>query len=168
MRPFLTFFMSILLMGSLIPLPAQDDSSSEDADKPTMLVVVSDSLVGNRAYHNDLDMYLRIKSNFTKVFEKEDWPVKLEFQRWSASVPDDGLQLRIWFKSLETEIINDLVFRAWVNLYEDGEKTEDFGIIKVRTYPRPGRNPYDVMDDIVSLAAEEVAKELNKHKFDKS
>jgi hypothetical protein len=159
--------MSILLMGCLIPLNAQDDSTSTDADKPTMLVVVADSLVSTRAYHDDLDMYIRIKSNFTKVFEKEDWPVKLKFQRWSASVPDDGLQLRIWFKSLETEIINDLVFRAWVNVYEDGKKTEDFGIIKVRTYPRPGRNSHDVVNDIISLAAEEVAKELNEHKFDK-
>ena len=132
-----------------------------------MLVVVSDSLVSNRAYHNDLDMYIRIKTNFTKVFEKEDWPVELEFERWNAKIPDEGLQLRVWFKSLETEIINDLVFRAWVNVYEDGEKTDDFGIIRVRTYPRPGRNPYDVMDDIISLAAEEVAKKLNEHKFDK-
>ena len=106
MRPFLTFFMSILLMGSLIPLAAQDDSSSEDADKPTMLVVVSDSLVSNRAYHNDLDMYLRIKANFTKVFEKEDWPVKLEFQRWSASVPDGGLQLRIWFTLSDINLLS--------------------------------------------------------------
>lgn len=167
MRLFLTSFMSILLMGCLISLNAQDDSAPTDADKPTMLVVVSDSLVSTRAYHDDLDMYIRIKSNFTKVFEKEDWPVKLKFQRWSASVPDDGLQLRIWFKSLETEIINDLVFRAWVNVYEDGKKTEDFGIIKVRTYPRPGRNSHDVVNDIISLAAEEVAKELNEHKFDK-
>lgn len=168
MRLFLTSFISVLLMGSLVSLTAQDDSSAPDADKPTMLVVVSDSLVSTRAYHNDLDMYIRIKSNFTKVFEKEEWPVNLKFERWSASIPDDGLQLRVWFKSLETEIINDLVFRAWVNLYEDGEKIEDFGIIRVRTYPRPGRNPHDVMDDIVSLAAEEVAEELNKHKFDKS
>jgi len=168
MRLSLTSFLSVLLVGFLSPVVAQDDSSSEDGEKQTMLVVVSDSLVSNRAYHNDYDMYIRIRSNFTKVFEKEDWPVKLEFERWNAKIPDEGLQLRIWFKSLETEMINDLVFRAWVNVYEDGEKVEDFGIIRVRTYPRPGRNPYDVMDDIISLAAEEVAEKLNEHKFDKS
>lgn len=168
MRLSLTSFLSVLLVGFLNPVVAQDDSSSEDGEKQTMLVVVSDSLVSNRAYHNDYDMYIRIRSNFTKVFEKEDWPVKLEFERWNAKIPDEGLQLRIWFKSLETEMINDLVFRAWVNVYEDGEKVEDFGIIRVRTYPRPGRNPYDVMDDIISLAAEEVAEKLNEHKFDKS
>ena len=134
-----------------------------------MLVVVVDSLVhGFRAWNDEQEMYIRIKKNFTKVFEKEDWPVNIKFERWSANVPDDGLQLRIWFKSLEEETLNDLVFRAWVNLREDGEKTADFGIVKVRTYPRPGRNVYDTLDEIISLAAEEVAKKLNKHKFNKS
>lgn len=70
MRPFLTFFMSILLVGSLIPLAAQDNSSSADADKPTMLVVVSDSLVSNRAYHNDLDMYPPDKIQFHQSFRE--------------------------------------------------------------------------------------------------
>lgn len=167
MRFSLTSFLSILILGPFLPLSAQDAESSADSEKQTMLVVVSDSLVSNRAYHNDLDMYIRIKTNFTKVFEKEAWPVKLKFERWGANTPQDGLQLRIWFKSLETEMVNDLVFRAWVTLLEDGEKT-DFKIIKVRTYPRPGRNPYDNMDEIISLAAEEVAKKLNEHKFGKS
>ena len=134
-----------------------------------MIVVVVDSLVqGFRAWNDEEEMYQRIKKNFGKVFEKKNWPVDIKFERWSASVPDDGLQLRIWFKSLEEETLGDLVFRAWVNVREDGEKTSDFGIIKVRTYPRPGRNTYDSLDEIISLAAEEVAKKLDKHEFDKS
>ena len=152
------------IFGCVSPIVAQENAESE---KETLLVVVSDSLISHRAYHNDLDMYIRIKKNFTKAFEKEDWPVTLKFQRWSASVPEDGLQLRIWFKSLEEETFSDLVFRAWVTLLEDGVET-DFKIIKVRTYPRPGSHPQDNMDDIIFLAAEEVAKKLNEHKFDKS
>jgi len=167
MRYTLSLILSFLLLGSIIPLSADDATSGEDSDKTTMLIVVADSLISNRAYHNDLDMYIRIKKNFTKVFEKEDWPVTLKFERWSASIPEGGLQLRIWFKSLEEETFSDLVFRAWVTLLEDGEKT-DFKIIKVRTYPRPGRHPQDNMDEIISLAAEEVAKKLNEQKFDKS
>ncbi|MDA0349100.1 MAG: hypothetical protein O3C43_18825 [Verrucomicrobia bacterium] len=155
--------LTAFLFGCLSPLVAQENAESE---KVTLLVVVSDSLISHRAYHNDLDMYLRIKNNFTKAFEKEDWPVILKFERWSASIPDDGLQLRIWFKSLEEETLNDLVFRAWVTLLEDGEKT-DFKIIKARTYPRPGRHPQDNMDEVILLAAEEVAKKLNEHKFNK-
>ena len=163
----LTVILAPLMMGSVAAQSAADSASGENSDNPTMLVVVADSLVSNRAYHNDLDMYIRIRKNFTKVFEKEEWPVTLDFERWSASVPEGGLQLRIWFKSLEEETFNDLVFRAWVTLLEDGEKT-DFKIIKVRTYPRAGRAPQDNMDEIISLAAEEVAKKLNEHKFDKS
>jgi hypothetical protein len=64
------------LVSAFNPLVAQNPEAS---DKDTMLVVVSDSLIHNRAYHNDLDMYHRIKQNFTKVFEKEEWPVDLKF-----------------------------------------------------------------------------------------
>lgn len=154
--------LAILLLGFFSPVIAQDSDSSEDSEKETMLIVVADSLISFRAYHNDLDMYIRIKRNFIKVFEKQDWGINFEAERWSASTPKDGLQLRIFFKSLETEIINDLVFRAWVTLHEDGEKT-DFKIIKARTYPRPGRTPQDNMDEVIIKAAEEVAKKLNAH-----
>lgn len=161
----LSFFaLTVGLLGGLNPLFAQE---SEVTDQETMLVVVSDSLIHNRAYHNDLDMYIRIKQNFTKVFEKEEWPVGLKFERWGAGIPDDGLQLRIYFQSLESETIGDLVFRAWVTLLEDGEKT-DFKIIRVRTYPRPGRHPQDNMDEIIAKAAKEVAGKLNEYKFKKS
>jgi hypothetical protein len=163
----LSHIFPILLIGSIVPLQAASHSQAEDPDKPTMLVVVADSLISHRAYHNELDMYLQIKKNFTKVFEKEEWPVNIKFDRWSASIPSDGMQLRVWFKSLEEETIGDLVFRAWVTLLEDGKKT-DFKIISVRTYPRPGRSSYDNIDEILSLAAEEVAKKLNEQKFDKS
>ena len=152
------------LVSAFNPLVAQNPEAS---DKDSMLVVVSDSLIHNRAYHNDLDMYHRIKQNFTKVFEKEEWPVDLKFERWGAGIPDDGLQLRIYFQSLESETIGDLVLRAWVTLLEDGEKT-DFKIVMVRTYPRPGRQPQDNMDEIIAKAAVEVAKKLNEHKFKKS
>ncbi len=161
----LSFFaLVVCLLGALNPLLAQE---SEATDQETMLVVVSDSLIHNRAYHNDLDMYIRIKQNFTKVFEKEEWPVGLKFERWGAGIPDDGLQLRIYFQSLESETIGDLVFRAWVTLLEDGEKT-DFKIIRVRTYPRPGRQPQDNMDEVITKAAKEIAGKLNEHKFKKS
>jgi hypothetical protein len=165
-NPKCIFLLSLtaFLFGFLSPLVAQENEGSE---KVTLLVVVADSLISNRAYHNELDMYIRIKQKFTKAFEKEEWPVNLKFERWSASIPDDGLQLRIWFKSLEEETFGDLVFLAWVTLLEDGEKT-DFKIIKVRTYPRAGRHPQDNVDEILSLAAEEVVKKLNEFKFNKS
>ncbi|MCB1123590.1 MAG: hypothetical protein KJT03_18705, partial [Verrucomicrobiae bacterium] len=163
----LKLILPLLVMGINSTLSAESHSGAKDPDKPTMLVVVADSLVSHRAYHDDLDMYIRIKANFGKVFEKQGWPMNFDFERWSASVPDGGLQLRIWFKSLEEETIGDLVFRAWVTLLDDGQKT-DFKIIKVRTYPRPGRAVYENIDEILSLAAEEVAKKLDEHLFDKS
>ena len=146
---------------------AQDSASADTAEKETMLVVVADSLISNRAYHDEHDMYIRIRQHFTKEFEKHEWPVNLEFHRWSASIPEGGLQLRIWFKSLEEETYSDLVFRAWVTLLDDGEKT-DFKIIKVRTYPRPGRQVHDNVNEILIKAAKEVAKKLNETKFSKS
>lgn len=94
--------------------------------------------------------------------------MKTEFARWSADIPKEGLQLRIWFKSLEEETIGDLVFRAWINLREDGEQTVDFGIVKVRTYPRLGRNVHDNLDEIITKAAEEVASKLNEAQFGRS
>lgn len=157
----------LVLLAMVNTSSAESHSGAGDSDHPTMLVVVADSLISHRAYHDDLDMYIRIKTNFGKVFEKQEWPLNFDFERWSASIPDDGMQLRIWFKSLEEETIGDLVFRAWVTLLEDGKKT-DFKIIRVRTYPRPGGPVYQNIDEILSLAAEEVAKKLDKHLFDKS
>ena len=137
-----------------------------DEEKETFLVVVVDSLVqGFRAWNDPEEMYQRIKMNFGKVFEEQDWPVNLKFARWSANIPEEGLQLRIWFKSLEEETIGDLVFRAWITLRENGEDKSDFGIVKVTTYPRMGRNVHDNLDEIITKAAGEVAIKLNQAQF---
>ncbi len=146
-----------------------NDQAAKGEEKETLLVVVVDSLVqGFRAWNDPEEMYQRIKANFGKVFEEQGWPMKTEFARWSADIPKEGLQLRIWFKSLEEETIGDLVFRAWINLREDGEQTVDFGIVKVRTYPRLGRNVHDNLDEIITKAAEEVASKLNEAQFGRS
>lgn len=166
MRYLILSFITVLFLCGYSRLAGQDQPSPGTSDKETMLVVVADSLISNRAYHNAHDMYIRIKYNFTKAFEKEDWPVELKFERWSSSIPEDGLQLRVWFKSLEEETFSDLVFRAWVTLHENGEKT-DFGIVKVSTYPRAGQNTQDTLDEIVLMAGEAVAKKLNEAKFKK-
>ncbi len=158
-------YLMVLLMAAGAPAYAQEEAAAEE-EKETLLVVVVDSLVpGFRAWHDQEEMYQLIRANFGQVFEKEGWPVNIKFDRWSASIPDEGLQLRIWFKSLEEETIGDLVFRAWINLREHGEKTADFGIVKVRTYPRPGRNVHDNLDEVITMAAKEVAKKLNEVKF---
>ena len=158
------FFGALLLAAGA---PAYSETPTEEGEEEeTLLVVVVDSLVqGFRAWNDPEEMYQRIKANFGTVFEEQAWPVKVKFARWSAGIPDDGLQLRIWFKSLEEETIGDLVFRAWINLREDGEKTADFGIIKVTTYPRLGRNMHDNLDEIITKAAEEVALKVNRAHF---
>ena len=165
-------FLSALILyvfGGMQPIFSQEDIPSKEPEKEIMRVVVVDSgIQGFRAWNDEEEMYQRIKRNFIKVFNKMDWPVTIKFERWSANVPDDGLQLRVWFKSLEEETLNDLVFRAWVNLWEDGEEIADFGIIKVRTYPRLGRNNYDSLEEITSLVAEKIAKKLNEDRFEKS
>lgn len=153
----------------LYPLTAEEDLSNQETGKEVFRIVVNtdEEVQGFRAWNDEEEMYQRIKRTFTKVFEKMEWPVTLKFHRWSANIPDEGLKLRVWFKSLEEETLDDLVFRAWVNLWVDGEKVKDFGIIKVTTYPRPGRNVYDTLDEIVALAGEDIAKELNKQWFEK-
>ena len=154
----------------LQPLIAEEASTLQESEKDIFRIVVNtdEEVHGFRAWNDEEEMYQRIKRNFTKVFEKMEWPVTLKFHRWSANIPDEGLELRVWFKSLEEETLDDLVFRAWVNLWVDGEKVKDFGIIKVTTYPRPGRNTYDTLEENVALAGEDIAKKLNKQWFNKS
>ena len=159
-------FLGALLLALGAPAFAHDPTE-EGEEEATLLVVVVDSLVqGFRAWNDPEEMYQRIRENFGTVFEEQDWPVKVKFARWSANIPEDGLQLRIWFKSLEEETIGDLVFRAWVTLREDGEETADFGIVKATTYPRLGRNMHDNLDEIIAKAAEKVAKKVNQAQFD--
>ena len=162
-------FLTLLVFGWSLSVFADDTNSDEEAEKELLRVVVNtdENIQGFRSWNDEEEMYQYIKRNFTKVFKKMEWPVTLKFDRWSANIPDEGLQLRVWFKSLEEETLDDLVFRAWVNLCEDGEKVADFGIIKVRTYPRPARNTYDTLDENITLAGEAVAKKLDEHQFKK-
>ena len=146
----------------------QGNASEVDTERETMLVVVVDSLVqGFRVWNDQEEMYQYIRRNFGKVFEKEEWPVDIEFERWNVNLPEGGLQLRIWFKSLEEETFGDLVFRAWVTLHDNGEEI-DYKILSVRTYPRPGQQMNGSVNDIITKAAKDVAKKLNKDKFVKS
>ena len=96
----------------------QDSTADSDPERETMLVVVVDSLVqGFRVWNDQEEMYLYIRRNFGKVFEKEEWPVDIEFERWNANIPEGGLQLRIWFKSLEEETFGDLVLHLIINIF---------------------------------------------------
>ena len=134
------------------------------AAPPELTIVVVDSLSRGESESSTFD---RIDRMFTEVFEKQKWPVKIAVKRFGAGAPDYPMELRVFYQGIRPEAPGDLTFRAWLILTDQGKK-HDFGVIKYRSYPRPGENTSDSLDNAVRGAAEMVVPKVEPILFPKA
>jgi hypothetical protein len=93
---------------------------------PELTVTVSESL-DRRA--EGFATFGAIQSVFTRVLNERHWPVKINVVRFAANNPDQGYELRVFFRGIYHETPDQLTIRAWMTLFDHG-KEHDFGIIK--------------------------------------
>lgn len=169
---FQTTFISIaaLFIGSTLgtlaqeaqTLPANVLPAAEEAKSSSAIYIVVVDNVSPRS--SNMDMFVRIKKEFTKAFSKESWGQDVQVERFGFEVPENAQELRIFFKSLRSEQIDDLTFRAWVTYHKGGEKV-DLGVIKAKLYPRAGQDTSSSLDQVIAEAAKLTTRKLNKEVF---
>ena len=156
-----TLLLAILPFARVAP---GAESTPAAAAPPELTIVVVDSLSRGESEATAFD---RIDRMFTEVFEKQKWPVKIAVTRFGAGAPDYPMELRVFYQGIRPEAPDDLTFRAWLTLNDHGRK-HDFGIIKYRSYPRPGENRYDSLDNAVRGAAVMAAAKVEPILFPKA
>jgi hypothetical protein len=160
-RTFLSIlFLSLLTLGPALRAADTRTAPADDTRRTLMISVVEPV---ERRPSND-EFYHRVARVFPDVFERRNWPVAIQVERFGANQPDHDLELRVFLQPIREETPGDLTFRAWMSLYDNGTK-HDFGVITYRHYPRPGQNMNDVLDEVVAGGAREVTKKIEKVLF---
>jgi len=138
--------LALALVASRSPAEPAADTRK---DPGTLKIVVVEALIRGESR---IDDYVRMEQVFTDVFGERKWPLKVAVERFASNTPDDGTQLRIFYKGIYPEGPDDLVFHAWMILTVDGVK-HDFGMVNFRYIPRPSQSEDLILEHVVRGAA---------------
>ncbi len=151
------FAFASLLICSVLAVGTNARAQSPAPTAPRELtIVVVDSLRNGAA---DEDAYERIARNFTKVFEKRNWPVKIDCERFAGNLPDYPTELRVFYQGIRELNSGELTFIAWMTLTDHGTK-HDFGVIRYRYSIRPYELADDRFDNLFRGAAQVAAAKI--------
>jgi hypothetical protein len=151
---------SFLLAAAGVAGRAQAAPKAAGSERELAVVIV-ESLARGPGRITDFD---RMKMEFTDVFGRRNWPVKIRVERFAANTPAHETELRVFFQGIYDEAPGDLTFHAWMILYDHGVK-RDFGVIRYRYNPRPGQPEEDVLEHVMRGAAEVAAAKIESALF---
>ena len=126
-----------------------EPAAPAEKDPGTLKIIVVESLVRGESRVADFD---RMNQVFTEVFSGRNWPLKITFERFASNTPEDGTQLRVFYKGIYPEAPDDLTFHAWMILYDHGVK-HDFGMVEFRYNPRASQGEDTILEHVVRGAA---------------
>ena len=140
---------TLALLACALAAVAAPSRAEPTTDPGTLKIVVVEALVRGESRVDD---YVRMEQVFTDVFNGRKWPLKVAVERFASNTPDDGTQLRIFYKGIYPEGPDDLVFHAWMILYTNGVK-HDFGMFNYRYNPRASQSEESILEHVVRGAA---------------
>jgi hypothetical protein len=125
------------------------------APPPAELTVTVSEMIGRRA--EGFATFASIQKEFTRVFAKRGWPVKINVERFASNNPDHDLELKVYFKDLYYD--GRLTITAWMTLF-DHSSEHDFGILKYQLVQGPIEQRDDVFEALLRGEAEQVASKI--------
>jgi hypothetical protein len=154
----------LALLPALCLLPAGARAQAGSPAAGTLTVAIVENLDPRPGRIERFDRDAEI---FTDVFSRRKWPLGVKVERFASDKkPDGGPELRVFDRGIYEETPGDLVYHAWMVLYEKGNK-HDFGMVTYRYQPRASESEDNTLDRIVKGGAEIAADKVGQVLFPK-